>query len=165
MATASNIETGPCSVTIGSTDVGHTQGGVRFRIEPKFRERLVDMYGQNAIDDVHMGDAVSATFKVAEKTLANLKVVLPLGKTNGTTCVGVGKTPGTLASSITGTITFHPLEVTGTAQDIVIQKGYANSPIEIPYGFEEDRAFEVTIKGLLDTTKSSGIQMAVVRDT
>ena len=162
---ASDIQTGPCSVVVGSTDIGNTEGGVVFTLTPSWRDRTVDKYGENIIEKIHMGDTCVVSTKMKEKTLANLRLALKAGPSSSCDYTGAGRKPGTKATDHTAVITLHPLEVTGTAEDITIHKGIIVGPVEMNYTFEEDRVISVEIHGLYDDTKTDGQRIVKIADS
>ena len=45
MSDISNVKMGVCSVTFGTTALGHTKGGVTVTYEPDIHDITVDQYG------------------------------------------------------------------------------------------------------------------------
>lgn len=159
----SQIRTGPCHVQFNSADVGHTMGGVTFNPEPNYRDRNVDEYGTSLADAIDQGSNVSVKTKLAEKTMKTLQLAYQFGSQVDTTTQGFGKVPGTKASSLAQELRLHPLDVVGDQEDIVIHKAYVSEVSEIQVGtVEEDIAFEVTLRGIIDESQADGQLLATI---
>lgn len=161
----SNIRTGPSHITYNAVDVGHTMDGVEFGAEPNYRDRKVDEYGENVADAIHQGDEVTVKTKLAETTLAILQLAFQFGAqlVSPADTQGIGKLPGTKASSLAKVLRLHPLDVVGTQQDIVLHKAYVSgvSPIQVGT-VTEDTVYEVTFRGLIDESKDDGQMIAEI---
>ena len=155
MADAANIEMGPCSITVGATDVGNTVGRTLVTIHPLWRPRTDERYGPSVVEKIYLGVEVSISTKIAEKTLANLKLALPFALDGGA-YLGMGRTPGMKLSSLAQQVTLHPLERSDTSADIVIHKAAVGGPVGLPFEEGEERTFVVEFSGLVDESKSDG---------
>lgn len=155
MSSYVNVEAGACSITVGETGVGHTIGRTVVRFQPIWRPRREDQYGAAIVDKIYLGSEATVTACVAEKTLANLKLAVPHGL-DGSTWLGVGRTPGFKLSSAAQQVTLHPLDQSGAGKDIILHKAAAHGPIELPYEEGEERSFLVQFVGLVDSTQTDG---------
>ncbi len=161
MADMQNIEMGPCSLTLGQAAIGHTLGPVKLNIEPVWRPRREARYGEAIVDSILLGTRVRVTAVIAEKTLANLQAALPAG-TDGTTYLGLGRSPGLRLSTVAQSLTLHPQERTGTDCDITLPAAAATGALEVPFADSEERAFQVEFVGLFDTTEDDGERLAKI---
>ena len=155
MSNAANIEMGPCSITVGSTNVGTTVGRTLVTARPIWRPRRDERYGLSVADKIYLGCELSAAVTIAEKTLANLKLALP-SALDGGAYLGLGRAPGTKLSSLAQQITLHPLEQSDTTADVVLHKAAAHGPVGLPFEAGKERTFRVEFVGLLDESKSNG---------
>ncbi len=153
----SKIETGPCKVTYKSVACGHTMGGVTFGVKPQLRERKVDEYGEHLADLIYQGDQVDCKAKFAEKTMQVVQTVYQFGSSISSSCWGIGKLPGTKGSSLAGALVLHPLDGSGTVDDVTFYKAVVSDVGEVQFGsVGNDRVFEATFKMLIDESKSDG---------
>ena len=155
MADLANVEMGACAVSVGGTDVGHTSGPVVLRIEPIWRPRREEKYGESAVDHVYLGSVVTVTARFEEKTLANLLRALPHGLDGGT-YLGEGRTPGQRMGSLAAQLTLRPLEAADASRDVILHRAAARGPFQLEFQEGRERSFEVVFVGLVDTDKQDG---------
>jgi hypothetical protein len=150
------ITAGPCELTLDATSVGHTEGGVEVNYEPELRERVVDELGSTPVEVVLAGERLSVTCRIAQWALAQIRHAIPAGVT-GSDYIGIGRQAGyELAANQGKELIIHPLEVTGTSQDVTLWKAVASSPIAVGYNSEGDRLFEVTFTAVAVEAKPDG---------
>ena len=164
MADMSHVEMGACSIKIGTAEVGHTAGPVVLHVEPIWRPRREEKYGESFVDAGYMGSRVTATARLLEKTLANLARALPHGLTSGAS-IGLGRSPGFRLSSAVAQITLHPLECSNTAKDVVLHRAAAYGPVDIEFQEGKERSFQVVFIGLIDPAQPEGQLHAVINQT
>jgi hypothetical protein len=155
----SNILSGPCRVTIDSTDVGHTVGAAELRIRPALRAVGSVASGGTPEDYVHLGETVELDLRVAEWTLANLQVLYPVSITDSAeTFLAFGSEPGTRLSAHAKEMVLHPLERgdEDTSRDLTFWKATSTAPVEVAFSNASDRVFSVTFSMLPDAGKSAG---------
>ena len=153
----SKIESGPCKVTYKSIACGHTQGGVSFSVKPVIRERKVDEHGEYLADLIYNGDTVQVKARFAEKTMQVVQAVYQFGSLISSSVFGIGYLEARTMSGSSGLLTLHPLDGTGTRDDVHFYKATISDTEEVAIGdFRADRSFGCTFNCLVDTTKSSG---------
>lgn len=152
-----NILAGPCRVTIGDMDVGHTVGETRLVITPHLRERRTDSGGETIQDIIHLGENARLTMRVAEWTLDTLSLVYPVSvpDTGGIT---LGIPPGQRLAALAETMVLHPCEFddADTSCDITFWKAVAVGAVTVGFSDEKDRLFDVEFLMLPDITRPSG---------
>lgn len=153
----SKIQTGPCEVKYKNEQCGHTMDGVKFNITHDLRDRFVDEYGTTPVDKIHQGDNVEVKMTFAEKTMAIIQTVYQFGYSISSTLWGIGRVPGTKASSLAGELLLHPLDGDGTTDDVTFWKAFVQASGEVQFGvITADRVFEATFGCLIDESKSNG---------
>ncbi len=154
-ADAAKIRTGPAAVYLDGTELGHTEGDVTVNFGLQKRERLVSKYGENPVDQIHLGHKVTVTFSIAEYSLANAQLWFPGAQVVSNT-LRFGREPGRKDSGDSVRLTVRPLKATGNAEDIVLYKAVVESVDDIGFNSEDDRIVNVTFKGLVDESRSDG---------
>ncbi len=157
MSDLSKVQAGPVTVSVGGEAIGHTEGGVKLKVEPVLREVKADSAGALVTDLVHLGTRCEVTMRIAEWVLDNLGLAVPSG-TDSSTYLGLGRAPGLRLSTVAAQMTLHPAELDGadTDYDVVLWKAVAASAAEVGFNAEGDRVFEVTFIALPDPTKDDG---------
>ena len=154
----SKIKAGPCQVTYNSVDLGHTQGGVNVSYDTKWRDVLVDEYGETVVDKVFQGEGLEISMKLTQSQLATLKAIMPK-YTAGATYLEFGSTVGGKLSSHAAQLQLHPFEESGTDHDMYVWKAAPAGTVVWGYTNEGDRVYEVTFVALVDTSKADGEQL------
>jgi hypothetical protein len=126
------IRSGSHSVSVvtagipGPKKAGFTRGAITLTFSPSKRNVLVSEYGATPVDEYVIGVVLVVKFSMVERSLKVLDIALnglyPLNYGTATANRGVGKSGIAKASVRGGTVTLHPLSVTGTGQDIVLQQ-------------------------------------------
>ena len=143
MDTFDPVKLGPCSVQYGDVLIDLTKGGVTLHVEPIYKEIKVDQYGDSVADHRIIGWIV--------------KAIVPMAKTDYNSLAGVatfmeqgvnGLTDRKLGSSMRHNakpLTLHPLENAegDTSEDVQFFLSSPITPIELQYGFEDARVYNV----------------------
>lgn len=154
MSSAANMKTGPCEVYINAASAGYTEGDVTFNDGLQTRERKVSQFGNLVLDLIGTGQNPTITVRMAEPTLANLKLWMPEGSSTGNS-VYFGKKPGWKASDYAVRLALLPIKSAGQ-EEIVLFKAVVQSRGQVGINSENDRVYEVTFLGLVDETKTDG---------
>lgn len=167
MADITNVKVGVCSVNFNSTDLGHTIGGVSVSYEPIYKDVAVDLYGQTTVEKYLIGEKFTATVRLAEKTIANLRNAIPQSTFAGAANarITIGAKAGKKATDDAAELVLHPVIEGTRAFDIVMHKAYVGSVVEIPHTNEDENAFEVTFEAILDESKSDGNYLGLIGDS
>ncbi len=158
----SNIESGPCKITIdaGGSPVtpGHTFGGVRFNVTPDVRVRNVDEYGTSVADLVYQGEDIEVTTVFSEKSMTVIAAVFAWGYARSATVWGFGRIPGRKGSTLAKELLIHPLSAGGAAtEDVTFWLAAVSDSAEVEFGvITGDRVFGVTWKILIDESQTDG---------
>lgn len=167
MGDVTNVQVGACSVTFGGIDLGHTKEGVEVSYEPEYSDVSVDKYGNTIVEKYLLGEKLTAKMKLAEYTIANLRVAMPQTEFagSGNSRVTMGAAAGKKAKTDSAQLVLHPL-IEGTKRhDIVIYKAYVSSAVVLPHKVDEPKLVEVTFEALLDETKSDGNYLGMIGDS
>lgn len=167
MADITNVQVGPCSVTFNSVDLGHTKGGVEVSYEPEYFEASVDTYGNTPIEKYLMGEKLTAKVPLAEFTLPNMGVAIPMGAYAGAANARrtMGAKAGKKATSVTAQLVLHPINEGTRRHDIVFHKAFVDSVVLLPHRVDEEKVFEVTFSAVLDETKSDRNYLGLIGDS
>jgi hypothetical protein len=161
MGNLDNVRLGACSIVFNSVDLGHTKGGVTFKIERELSEVTVDKYGSTPVDMVLTGQKATIEVNLAESQVANLNVAVPEGDyVTGTagSRLNLGTEAGYSLRDDAAQLTLHPAEnaagdLTG---DIVFYKAVSTDSVELPFEIDNQRVFKVTFTALVDETFGNG---------
>lgn len=167
MADVTNVKVGVCSVNFNGVDLGHTIGGVTVSYEPIYKDVQVDLYGQTTVEKYLVGEKLMATVRLAEKTIANLRVAIPQSTFAGAANarITIGAKAGKLATDDAAELVLHPVIEGTRAYDIVFHQAIASAPVEIPHNNDEENAYEVTFEAILDESKSDGNYLGLIGDS
>lgn len=167
MGDITNVQVGACSVSFGGTDLGHTVEGVEVSYEPEYSDVSVDKYGNTIVEKYLLGEKLTAKMKLAEYTIANLRISMPqttfAGAANSR--VTVGAAAGKKAKEDSAQLVLHPLNEGTRRHDIVFYKAYVSSAVVLPHKNDEPKVVEVTFEALLDETKSDGNYLGMIGDS
>ena len=165
MASIDNIKLGVCTVKFGSTELGHTKGGVVLTYEPSYHDVSVDAYGETIVDKRLLGEKITAKVPMAESTLANLQIAIPMATTSGTTLT-IGSSVGDSLAAEAQTLVLHPVAnlYDNLDDDFTIYEAVVTNTIELPYTNDGEQIIEVEFTALLDETKDDGNYLGAFGD-
>jgi len=165
MADISNIKLGVCTVKFGDTELGHTKGGVVLTYEPSYHDLAVDAYGETVVDKRLLGEKITAKVPMAESTLDNLQIAMPMATTDGTT-LKIGSSVGDSLAAEADTLVLHPVSnmYDNLDDDFTIHKAVVSNTIELPYTNDGEQIIEVEFTALLDETKDDGNYLGAFGD-
>ena len=166
MSDISNVKMGVCSVTFGTTALGHTKGGVTVTYEPDIHDITVDQYGSTPAEKVLIGQKLKATVPLAESSIANLAIAIPEGEA-GAESIKIGGKVGLRLSDVAETLVLHPIanDSDDLSEDVVIYKAVVTNSIEIPFKVDEERVIELEFEGLVDETRDDGDMLGLIGDS
>lgn len=169
MSDISNIKIGVCSVVFGTTNLGHTKGGVTVTYSPEYADITADQFGNTPIDKALVGEMLTIKVPLAESQVANLAIAFPLGTLDGATDarVTIGKEAGARLRDVAAKLVLHPLvNAAGVLDDdVVIHKAVVHKEVEIGYTNENERIVEVEFVALVDTAKTNGNLLGHIGDS
>lgn len=169
------IRTGAHSVSVvtpaipGPKKVGFTRGAITLNFAVSSRSVLVSEYGATPVDEYVIGVVLTVKFSMVERSLKVLDIALngiyPLNYGLATTNRGVGRS-GVMKSTVRGgTVTLHPLSVTGTGQDIVLQQVMLKPTGAISIDENGEELFEVEGLCTVLASGSDGALLATINET
>ncbi|WP_438979901.1 hypothetical protein [Polynucleobacter sp.] len=161
MSSIANVRIGPCSVTYGGVNLGHTKDGATLKIDRKFKELNVDQYGNSPVDLALTGNEMTIVVSLAEPEVDNLNVGVPeadYAAGSGGERLGIGTDAGYSLRTDAKLLVLHPLKngASDLSEDINIYKAVSSEPVELPFKVDEQRVFKVTFRALVDETYGSG---------
>lgn len=150
-ANVDNVHLGRCDIEYNNIDLGATLGGCEFHYIPEYHLTKVDNYTGYAKSTL-VSERATAVVRLAESSIANLKVAMPAGTTSGAatpTSIYVGDgTPHTGYE-----LKLSPVD---TSYVITVYKAIVVSEVTLPFVVDGERMVEVTFEALVDTTKDAG---------
>lgn len=136
------VKLGPCTLEFGALNIDFTHGGVTLHVEPMMKEIKADQYGEGAADHRITGWIIKAIVPMTQTDYDSIKGVATfLEETES------GKLQdrpiGTSMRDNAQELRLHPLETPGGEDDVVFYKAAAITAMEIPYGYEDQRVYNV----------------------
>jgi len=153
---------GPCRITLGGVDLGHTTGGVLLTAERDFEDVKVDRYGETPIDKVLTGNRAMVNFTLAQPNARNLKYAMP--ETSSYDGAGaldrtdLGADAGFSLRTRALQLVIHPLKNgdSDLSDDVVIYKAVSAENVELPFRIDEQKVLELTFTALVDESYGAG---------
>lgn len=165
-----NVKLGPCVVYYETgedsgqfVDLGYTKGGVEVQVETDTHEVTVDQFGETAINEIITARNVTVTIPLAETTMDNLLNVMPGAEWDSEAdknCVVVNSGVGSSLLGFARALILRPkdrvlLPASATkaergAEDFVVFKAGTAGGIDFSYNSDEERIFNVELKGYPD---------------
>lgn len=157
-----NLVSGPAQFYNNAVLVSHTEGGIKCKISPKNRGRLVDRYGQSACDIVHQGDDVKVTVPFAEWSAAVLAVIYNPGNNqtagtgggSGQRYIGIGRSAGYIYTPLP--IQIVPFLAADALKYAAFYRAVPTGDFEVGYDNEKDRILSVDFACLVTDIANSG---------
>ncbi len=153
------IFNGPAKMTFGTFDLGYTRDGVEVEIEGGDWEAItVDEHGEGWIDAMRAAEGITLTTRLAQHSADLLKEIID-GSTktvSGDTKVSWGKAAGYRPDA--KQLRIHPIDidVADKSRDLVVHKAFPVDGPTFTYETAVAQQFEVTWRGLIDTTRTDG---------
>ncbi len=164
-----DVNIGCCSVTFNSVDLGNTAGDVKVKFDISTLEHSSDQ--TTLIEEIFQtARGVTVTCPFDETQLTQLQYSFP----DGTYVLDSGgvKKKITLGDGTTIKLSgkayaliLDPINAASDNELVTIHKAVAVDVAEITFGKAVARIWNVTFKGLRDTTKSAGNRLLCIGDT
>lgn len=153
---------GPCTIVFNGVNMGHTLDGVEFTAERKFKDVVVDRYGETPIDKVLIGTTATIKFKLAQPDWAQWNMAMPETSsydgsgTNDRT--DIGGDAGYSLRQDAFPLVIHPLKNAPTVftDDITFYLAVSSEPVTVPYKIDEQQVVEVTMTALVSEAFGAG---------
>jgi len=160
------IKTGAHKITVGTQVVGFTSGGVQLTFSVSKRIRKVNEYGDTPVDEIVTGVQISVRMHIAERSLKTWDIAFnglyPGNQFSATTNRGIGRSGVYTAVGQGKQVTLHPISVTGTAEDLVLNKVLLAPTGNWQLDEQGDQVLEVEGSCVIDTTQANGSLLAIL---
>ncbi len=145
---------GPCRITFGGIDLGHTLDGVEIEINRQMADVIVDRYGDTPVDKVLTGTTATAKFKLAQFDNRQLDTALPEGQNIDTVTLdqtSFGTDAGYNLRQDAKQLVIHPLKyaVGDLSHDVTFYLAVSTEPVTLPFMVKDQLAVEVTMTALV----------------
>lgn len=145
---------GPCAITFGGINLGHTLDGVELTIARDTADVLVDRYGSTPVDKVIVGTSAKAKFKMAQWDDRQWDTALPEGQNTDTATTdqtGFGTDAGYSLRQDAKQLVIHPLKYANGDQshDVTLYLCVSTGDITLPYKVKDQLVTEVEMEALV----------------
>ena len=167
------IRTGAHKITVDPAGinkvVGFTHGNLQLTISPSSRTVNANEFGTTPVDIRITGVTASIKFSILERSLKTLDIayngLYPSGYLTAGTSRGIGRSGVQSAQSRGLEILLHPISVTGTGEDITL-----NKVMLVPTGswtLDETNEQIIDVEGtcVIDISKSDGALLLSIGET
>lgn len=164
---AKNVNIGVCDVLYYPEGqelpiaFGLTKGGVTIKYEAEYHEITVDQIGNMPLDDILIGEKITAECDILDTSLYKINALMPTATAEGgddnPKAVTFGSRPGLRTSDNAGKFVFHPVAAgDDTSRDVIIHHGANTGGLELAEKLDEEWKIHIIIKGYYDDTKPDG---------
>lgn len=154
------VTSGAARLFWGGNDLGHTAGPVELKMTPRLREVRADCFGETMVDAVQIGLVIEVRARLAEWTLATVRLACPLGVA-GAGAVAVGPVPGTRLRAAAAELAIHPAELDDATatHDMTFPLAAATGALAVAWQPGTERLFNVTFAILPDAAQEAGEEL------
>lgn len=152
---------GPCRITFGGIDIGHTLDGVELTVDRELAKVMVDKYGETAVDFVLTGQSAKAKFKLAQFNNRVLDMAMPEAQNIDVATLdqtAIGADAGYSLRGDAKALVIHPLKyATGDlSHDVTLYKAINTNSLTLPYTVKDQLLTELEMEALVDESYGSG---------
>lgn len=152
---------GPCRITYGGIDMGHTLEGVELEVEREMEKVMVDRYGETPVDYVLTGTTAKAKFKLAQFNNRSLDTAMPEAQNIDVAALdqtAIGVDAGYSLRQDAKALVIHPLKyATGDlSHDITLYKCVNTNTLTLPYTVKDQLVIELEMEALVDESYGTG---------
>lgn len=145
---------GPCRITFGGIDIGHTLDGVELTVDRQTAGVFVDRYGDSPVDYVLTGTVAKAKFKLAQWQDRTWDVAIPEGQNIDTATLdqtGFGTDAGYSLRGDAKQLVIHPLKyaVGDLSHDVTLYLAVNTGSVTLPYKVKDQLVTEVEMEALV----------------
>ena len=151
-----NIRLGTCTITLGSTDLGLTAGGVEVTVETNTYESNCDQFGETVVKEIVTGRNVTVSVPMVETTLDNLVRVMP-GATMMVDQSDPGKRKVEVVTSVgsdlrdtAAKLVLKPIGATNDLENFTVPLANTPGGINFAYMLDQERIYQADFKGYPD---------------
>lgn len=152
---------GPCRLTYGGIDIGHTLDGVELTVDRKTAGVFVDRYGESPVDYVITGTTAKAKFKLAQWNNRTWDIALPEGQNTDVAVLdqtGFGTDAGYSLRGDAKQLVIHPLKyaVGDQSHDVTLYLCINTNSLVLPYKVKDQLVAEVEMEALVSEQFGTG---------
>jgi len=139
--------------------LGLTKEGATVNYETNWHELTADQTGTTPLDDVLIGENVTATMNVLNTTKEHIAAIVPpaTAAANATT---FGQRPGLRATHHSGRLVIHPISMGfSTEYDVIIYRTANTGNMELAYQLDSEWVIPCEFKGYMDDFRRPGDQL------
>ncbi len=145
---------GPCRITWGAIDIGHTLDGVELLVDRKMNPVLVDRYGESPVDYVISGTIAKVKFKLAQWGDRTWDMALPEGQNIDTPLydqTGFGTDAGYSLRGDAKQLIVHPLKyaVGDFSHDVTLYLAVNTNNVSLPFKIKDQLAVDIEMEALV----------------
>jgi len=145
---------GPCRITFGGIDLGHTLDGVELTVDRQTAGVFVDRYGDSPVDYVMTGTIAKAKFKLAQWDDRQWDTALPEGQNTDTATLdqtGFGTDAGYSLRGDAKQLVIHPLKYANgdLSHDVTLYLAVNTGTVTLPYKVKDQLVTEVEMEALV----------------
>ncbi len=148
MSVFDNIKLGPCVLDYGSVHIDLTEGGVTLQVGAQYKDIKVDQHGQSIVDKRITGWDIRAIVPMSKTDYETIKGVAVFLEEDGSSLQD--RKLGSSMRAQGQPLTLHPSELplVDTSQDVVFYLAIPTTPMELKYGYEDTRVYNVEFLAL-----------------
>lgn len=151
---------GPCRITFGGIDLGHTLDGVELTVDRELADVLVDRYGSTPVDKVVVGTSGKAKFKLAQWDNRQWDTAFPEGQNIDTATndqTGLGTDAGYSLRQDAKQLVIHPLKYAAgdLSHDVTLYMCVNTGSVTLPFKVKDQLVLEVEMEALVSEAYGS----------
>lgn len=152
---------GPCRITYGGIDLGHTLEGVELGVDRQTAAVLVDRYGDTPVDYVITGHKATAKFKLAQWNNRNWDTAFPEGQNIDTATndqTGIGTDAGYSLRGDARQLVIHPLKYAAgdLSHDVTLYLAVNTGSVTLPFKVKDQLVIELEMEALVSEAFGTG---------
>lgn len=151
--------------------LGITKDGATFKYETEWHEITSDQTGTTPLDDIKIGEKVTAEFNLLDTSKRKIYLTMPTASTTITKennssdskehlAVTFGDRAGLRATHYSGKLRIHPVSMGGDkSNDIIIYRTANTGNLELAYKLDDEWVIPCVFKGYYDETRNPNDQL------
>lgn len=152
---------GPCQITFGGIDLGHTLDGVELTVDRQTAGVFVDRYGDSPVDYVITGTIAKAKFKMAQWNNRQWDTAIPEGQNTDVAVqdqTGFGTDAGYSLRQDAKQLVIHPLKFAAgdLSHDVTLYLCVNTGSVTLPYKVKDQLVTAVEMEALVSEAFGTG---------
>lgn len=152
---------GPCQITFGGIDLGHTLDGVELTVDRQTAGVFVDRYGDSPVDYVITGTIAKAKFKMAQWNNRQWDTAIPEGQNTDVAVLdqtGFGTDAGYSLRQDAKQLVIHPLKYAAgdMSHDVTLYLCVNTGSVTLPYKVKDQLVTAVEMEALVSEAFGTG---------